>query len=127
MGMEKPLSRLLQLCTISISVLAMMPICVGGSPQFPAIFVFGDSLMDDGNNNYLNSLAKANYLPYGIDFFEGPNGRFCNGKTIIDFLGNCTVCLILFISVFVSSREIIACIQILLQENYWVFPIFHPM
>lgn len=56
--------------------------------QFSGMFVFGDSLVDDGNNNFLSSLAKANYLPYGIDFYEGPSGRFCNGKTIIDFLGN---------------------------------------
>ncbi|KAB1228200.1 hypothetical protein CJ030_MR5G008797 [Morella rubra] len=58
----------------------------GAAQQFSAMFVFGDSLVDDGNNNYLNSLAKANYLPYGIDFPQGPTGRFCNGKTIIDFL-----------------------------------------
>lgn len=57
-------------------------------PQFSAMFVFGDSLIDPGNNNYLNSLAKANYVPYGVDFSEGPSGRFSNGKTIIDYLGN---------------------------------------
>lgn len=95
--MEKLLSRLLHLCVIGVSVLVMMPVYAGGSPQFPAMFVFGDSLVDDGNNNYLNSFAKANYLPYGIDFFGGPNGRFCNGKTIIDFLGNCIVRLMLFL------------------------------
>ncbi|XP_050207033.1 GDSL esterase/lipase At5g08460 [Mercurialis annua] len=55
---------------------------------FPAMFVFGDSLVDNGNNNYLiNSLAKSNYYPYGIDF-GGPTGRFSNGKTTIDFLGD---------------------------------------
>ncbi|KAF3321709.1 GDSL esterase/lipase [Carex littledalei] len=48
------------------------------------MFVFGDSLIDNGNNNYLDSIAKSNYYPYGIDFFEGPTGRFCNGKTVID-------------------------------------------
>ena len=58
-----------------------------GAPQFPAMFVLGDSLVDNGNNNGLSSLAKSNYLPYGIDFEEGPTGRFCNGKTTIDFLG----------------------------------------
>lgn len=57
------------------------------TPLFPAMFVFGDSLMDDGNNNDLNSLAKANYVPYGIDFPGGATGRFSNGKTIIDLLG----------------------------------------
>ncbi|KAG8373432.1 hypothetical protein BUALT_Bualt11G0023700 [Buddleja alternifolia] len=59
-----------------------------GSPQFTAMFVFGDSLIDPGNNNYLRSLAKANYLPYGVDFYQGPSGRFCNGRTVIDYLGD---------------------------------------
>ena len=53
----------------------------------PALFVFGDSLIDSGNNNNLASLAKANYFPYGIDFAAGPTGRFCNGYTIVDELG----------------------------------------
>ncbi|OVA05804.1 Lipase [Macleaya cordata] len=57
------------------------------SPEVPAMFVFGDSLVDDGNNNHLTSFAKSNYVPYGIDFYQGPTGRFCNGKTIVDFLG----------------------------------------
>ncbi|CAI9108832.1 OLC1v1008528C1 [Oldenlandia corymbosa var. corymbosa] len=57
--------------------------------KFSAMFAFGDSLIDHGNNNYLQySLAKANYVPYGVDFDQGvPTGRFCNGRTIIDFLG----------------------------------------
>ncbi|CAH9091479.1 unnamed protein product [Cuscuta europaea] len=55
--------------------------------QFEAMFVFGDSLIDPGNNNFLvDSVAKANYIPYGVDF-QGPTGRFSNGKNIIDFLG----------------------------------------
>ncbi|CAH8270501.1 unnamed protein product [Arabidopsis lyrata] len=56
--------------------------------MFPAMFVFGDSLVDNGNNNHLNSLARSNYLPYGIDFAGNqPTGRFSNGKTIVDFMG----------------------------------------
>lgn len=59
------------------------------SPKFSAMFAFGDSLTDPGNNNYLTSLAKANYVPYGVDFYQSrPSGRFCNGKTVIDLLGN---------------------------------------
>ncbi|CAA0827545.1 GDSL esterase/lipase [Striga hermonthica] len=46
----------------------------------------GDSLTDNGNNNNLITLAKANYLPYGIDFSGGPSGRFSNGRIIPDFL-----------------------------------------
>ncbi|KAL3522588.1 hypothetical protein ACH5RR_015422 [Cinchona calisaya] len=55
-------------------------------PQVPCYFIFGDSLVDNGNNNNLNSLAKANYLPYGIDFPGGPTGRFSNGRTTVDVI-----------------------------------------
>ncbi|KAL4202399.1 hypothetical protein AMTRI_Chr02g220830 [Amborella trichopoda] len=55
----------------------------------PGSFVFGDSLVDAGNNNYIVSLSKANYLPNGIDFapLRQPTGRFTNGRTIPDILG----------------------------------------
>ncbi|KAK1317617.1 GDSL esterase/lipase 7 [Acorus calamus] len=50
----------------------------------PAMFIFGDSLIDDGNNNFLPTIARANYAPYGIDF-GAPTGRFCNGLTVVDY------------------------------------------
>ncbi|KAE8735074.1 peroxidase 29 [Hibiscus syriacus] len=40
-----------------------------------ANFVFGDSLVDAGNNNYIASLFKADFESNGIDF-GGPTGRF---------------------------------------------------
>ncbi|KAF3949487.1 hypothetical protein CMV_024648 [Castanea mollissima] len=54
----------------------------------PAVFVFGDSLVDVGNNNYLKlSLAKADFPHNGIDFpTKKPTGRFTNGKNAADFL-----------------------------------------
>lgn len=64
--------------------------CYGGSnaqPQVPCFFIFGDSLVDNGNNNAIASLARANYLPYGIDFPRGPTGRFSNGRTTVDVIG----------------------------------------
>ncbi|KAI5384831.1 hypothetical protein KIW84_071712 [Lathyrus oleraceus] len=57
---------------------------VRAAPQVPCYFIFGDSLVDNGNNNVLRSLARADYLPYGIDFPNGPSGRFSNGKTTVD-------------------------------------------
>lgn len=61
---------------------------LGGSDGVvPALFVFGDSLIDNGNNNNIPSFAKANYFPYGIDFNGGPTGRFCNGLTMVDGIG----------------------------------------
>ncbi|GAB2299023.1 hypothetical protein Dimus_033098 [Dionaea muscipula] len=56
-------------------------------PQVPCFFIFGDSLSDSGNNNGLMTLAKANFLPYGIDFPGGPTGRFTNGRTTVDLIG----------------------------------------
>ncbi|KAM0940744.1 putative triacylglycerol lipase [Dioscorea sansibarensis] len=56
------------------------------TPQVPCFFIFGDSLVDNGNNNGLLTLARANYMPYGIDFSEGSSGRFTNGRTMVDIL-----------------------------------------
>ncbi|KAL6176662.1 hypothetical protein ACLB2K_053295 [Fragaria x ananassa] len=56
----------------------------GRKEMVPAMFIFGDSLIDNGNNNNLPSFAKANYPPYGIDFSGGPTGRFSNGYTMVD-------------------------------------------
>ncbi|KAK8353206.1 hypothetical protein V6Z11_A05G141800 [Gossypium hirsutum] len=51
----------------------------------PAIITFGDSVVDVGNNDYLPTIFKANYPPYGRDFAnKKPTGRFCNGKLAID-------------------------------------------
>lgn len=60
-------------------------------PQVPCYFIFGDSLVDNGNNNAIASLARANYQPYGIDFPNGPTGRFCNGRTTVDVIGKLTI------------------------------------
>lgn len=57
-------------------------------PQVPCYFIFGDSLVDAGNNNLLTTMARADYNPYGIDFKPlGATGRFSNGKTTVDFIG----------------------------------------
>lgn len=50
------------------------------------MFVFGSSLVDCGNNNFLGTLAKADYAPYGVDFRFGETGRFTNGKNVIDLI-----------------------------------------
>lgn len=64
--------------------LLLIGTCLGES--VPAIFVFGDSLVDVGNNNYIVSLSKANCVPNGIDFGK-PTGRYTNGRTIVDIIG----------------------------------------
>ncbi|KAK6919743.1 GDSL lipase/esterase [Dillenia turbinata] len=52
----------------------------------PALYLFGDSLLDGGNNNYLPTVARVNYPPYGTHFPQGSTGRFTNGKTVGDFI-----------------------------------------
>lgn len=52
-----------------------------------AFFVFGDSLVDSGNNDYLITTARADQPPYGIDYpTHRPTGRFSNGLNIPDLI-----------------------------------------
>ncbi|KAI3776498.1 hypothetical protein L1987_46283 [Smallanthus sonchifolius] len=53
----------------------------------PAVIAFGDSIVDQGANNDLKTLIKANFAPYGKDFIAGkPTGRFTNNKTPADLI-----------------------------------------
>ncbi|MED6210860.1 hypothetical protein PIB30_068142 [Stylosanthes scabra] len=55
--------------------------------KVPAIIVFGDSSVDSGNNNFIPTIARSNFEPYGRDFPDGnPTGRFSNGKIAPDFI-----------------------------------------
>nr|CAB3471479.1 unnamed protein product [Digitaria exilis] len=60
--------------------------------QVPAIYVFGDSTMDVGNNNYLpgNEVPRADHPYYGVDLPGSgkPTGRFSNGYNVADFVGS---------------------------------------
>ncbi|OAY80717.1 GDSL esterase/lipase EXL1 [Ananas comosus] len=57
--------------------------------KIPAMFTFGDSIIDPGNNNHRVTSAKCNYPPYGKDFIgHQPTGRFSNGKLTTDFLAS---------------------------------------
>ncbi|KAL6620541.1 hypothetical protein ACP70R_035680 [Stipagrostis hirtigluma subsp. patula] len=77
---------LLALLVAASSSTAPAPRPAAAAPQVPCYFIFGDSLVDNGNNNLIVSIARANYPPYGIDFAAGPTGRFCNGLTTVDII-----------------------------------------
>ena len=57
--------------------------------DLPAIYVFGDSFVEAGNNNYLDIYPdrRTNHSPYGVDFGGKPTGRCTNGRTVVDFIG----------------------------------------
>ncbi|KAK4750749.1 hypothetical protein SAY87_004231 [Trapa incisa] len=80
--MMRPNNKLLLVAILGV-------ICTGCQGKIVQ-FIFGDSLSDVGNNQYLSKgLAKANLPWYGIDFGNGmPNGRFCNGRTVADIIGD---------------------------------------
>uniref|UniRef100_A0A0E0JQL0 GDSL esterase/lipase n=1 Tax=Oryza punctata TaxID=4537 RepID=A0A0E0JQL0_ORYPU len=59
----------------------------GSARDIPAVFAFGDSTLDAGNNNRLVTAVRADHPPYGQDFPGGaPTGRFSDGKIMSDFL-----------------------------------------
>ncbi|XP_057764330.1 GDSL esterase/lipase At5g45960-like [Salvia miltiorrhiza] len=57
--------------------------------SIPAVFVFGDSTVDSGNNNYIQTISRSNFPPYGKDLPDHiATGRFTNGKLVTDFLAS---------------------------------------
>lgn len=73
--------------TMVLCLAVMICIATPGVDAARAFFVFGDSLVDNGNNNYLATTARADSPPYGIDYpTHRPTGRFSNGLNIPDII-----------------------------------------
>ncbi|KAJ6350994.1 hypothetical protein OIU78_007002 [Salix suchowensis] len=57
------------------------------SANVSAVFIFGDSIFDAGNNHFNRSCSvQADFPPYGSSFFHRSTGRFTNGRTVADFI-----------------------------------------
>lgn len=72
--------------------LVFKPIECRSLERSSAFFIFGDSSVDPGNNNYIQTIPdnQANYKPYGQNgFFKEPTGRFSDGRVIVDYIGKC--------------------------------------
>ncbi|KAF3788771.1 hypothetical protein EJ110_NYTH15749 [Nymphaea thermarum] len=69
--------------------LVFFPFTPSQAQAVPALFMFGDSIVDNGNNAILlpNETASR-FLPYGFDFPTGPTGRFTNGMNPGDVFAN---------------------------------------
>ena len=73
--------------SLLLGLLVISSCCFSDVKAATAYFVFGDSLVDNGNNNYITTTARANMYPYGIDYPTGrPTGRFSNGLNIADVI-----------------------------------------
>ncbi|KAH0990634.1 hypothetical protein GBA52_002117 [Prunus armeniaca] len=80
---------LLFLCIVSNTTeTAATTVKLPGNVSVPAVIIFGDSIVDTGNNNNnFKTLARCNFLPYGKDLKGGmPTGRFSNGKVPSDLI-----------------------------------------
>ena len=93
-GCTQFLTRTLLLLMWSVGFIGDLCVAVtvsqpaAGSSTFPAAsFIFGDSLVDAGNNNYIATIVKADFAPYGMNF-DGhvPTGRFSDGLLTPDFI-----------------------------------------
>ncbi|XP_014503434.1 GDSL esterase/lipase EXL2 [Vigna radiata var. radiata] len=89
--MKIPLSSSTFNSVLILSVIFLVDICKtceSAKLSVPAVLVFGDSIVDTGNNNkILATSARCNFPPYGKDFEGGiPTGRFSNGKVPSDFI-----------------------------------------
>ncbi|XP_022955019.1 GDSL esterase/lipase At5g45960-like [Cucurbita moschata] len=70
-----------------------LPLSFSKSPptnsSVSALLVFGDSTVDPGNNNFVPTIFRSNFPPYGRDFpFHIPTGRFSNGRLSTDFIAS---------------------------------------
>ncbi|KAM3742763.1 hypothetical protein ACB098_07G092400 [Castanea mollissima] len=86
MGLRFYLCFLALFSTFFISTLDLGHLCL--PEEHVALFIFGDSVFDAGNNNYINTITdyQANYEPYGGNFFKYSTGRFSDGRIIPDFI-----------------------------------------
>ncbi|KAG8380043.1 hypothetical protein BUALT_Bualt07G0152500 [Buddleja alternifolia] len=70
---------------LAIAIFCSSNVNSQGVTLVPAIITFGDSVVDVGNNDYIPTIFKSNYPPYGRDFKnKEATGRFCNGKLATD-------------------------------------------
>ncbi|KAK6911278.1 GDSL lipase/esterase, partial [Dillenia turbinata] len=84
--MEKSLASISWVMLFLVVLVTLMT-HIAHQAEARAFFVFGDSLVDNGNNDYLATTARADQPPYGIDYpTHRPTGRFSNGLNIPDII-----------------------------------------
>ncbi|KAH1038846.1 hypothetical protein J1N35_040589 [Gossypium stocksii] len=77
------------LLLVSMTIINTCGSSANTNPKFLAIIIFGDSTVDPGNNNYIDTIFKGNVAPYGINFpGHVPTGKFSDGKLVTDFVAS---------------------------------------
>ncbi|KAI4327767.1 hypothetical protein L6164_020191 [Bauhinia variegata] len=71
---------IINLCPLVVAA-ALSSSSLPKNQSVPAVIIFGDSIVDTGNNNYIPTFMRCDFYPYGRDFKGGKStGRFSNGK-----------------------------------------------
>ncbi|KAI3745799.1 hypothetical protein L6452_08208 [Arctium lappa] len=122
----KNLSRLFSfILVIYVTIVAKKQQICQKNVSVSTLIAFGDSFVDQGNNNYIKTFGKANFIPYGKDFRGGkPTGRFSNGKTVADFLAEALGVkeyLPAYLDPSLQAKDLLTSIRDAL--NYFVLPI----
>ncbi|XP_074287728.1 GDSL esterase/lipase At2g27360-like [Silene latifolia] len=60
-------------------------VVVAQNPSIDAIYQFGDSISDTGNDVSLSGPSACGTSPYGETYFNHPTGRCSNGRLMVDF------------------------------------------
>ncbi|KAL9671787.1 hypothetical protein QQ045_009360 [Rhodiola kirilowii] len=77
------------MCLFVMTGLLLSAMAAHGRDKITALFLFGDSLFDPGNNQYLNSTSEqgtATTWPYGQTYFKRATGRLSDGRIVPDFV-----------------------------------------
>ncbi|KAJ0007512.1 hypothetical protein Pint_29405 [Pistacia integerrima] len=76
------------LCAIILCAIALSSVGCYAAQSKKLLFVFGDSLFDPGNNQYIKNSAKpaSTWYPYGIDMNNKSTGRFSDGLIVPDYI-----------------------------------------
>lgn len=88
MDSVKPFCVVIMVLVLGLTGIPMAVMCDVDSTErceFPALYNFGDSNSDTGG---ISAAMKMVSPPNGETFFGHPSGRFCDGRLIIDFIGN---------------------------------------
>ena len=73
----------------------LIAITTRGRVVVPAMYVFGDSLVDAGNNDFLPAPAPKAMPPNGVDLprtILWRTGRFTNAYNLADIIGKLLIC-----------------------------------
>ncbi|KAK7246406.1 hypothetical protein RIF29_41274 [Crotalaria pallida] len=82
---------------LSIMLLLFLLLCfnakvegaLNSNKNVSAFYVFGDSTVDPGNNDFIETPFRSNFPPYGRDFpNQTPTGRFTNGMLTTDYIAS---------------------------------------